>query len=261
MKVLYVLGGGSKHEDWEIRWSLRSLVKYARNFEPVIVGKIPKCINPKKVECHEWEDPYRTKHGNIMHHILHAIDDGIVKGEFLYSSDDHFFVKEADFDDYPIWIRQGSLEKEIDYGERPIGKYQRSIIDTRTILEEFGYTYLVFHGHFNTHMHTEEADAVKRMLEVEPRARYGYEPTEMFMNTRTAREDVTATYRNDIKLGKFENQIQLLQTIGENDSFSISDNAFRTEVGKNPEGQKIYVDSGFQDCMMSMYPDKSEFEA
>lgn len=260
MKVLYVLGGGSKHDNWELRWSLRSLVKHVRNFEPVIVGKIPACIDRNRVECHDWEDPAKSKHANIMAHILHAIDEGVVKGEFLYSSDDHFFVKDADFDNYPIWIREGKLQRESDYGERPIGKYQRSIIDTRAILEEFGYTYLVFHGHFNTHMHTDEAEAVKRMLAVEPRGRYGYEPTEMFMNTRTAREDVTATYRGDLKISGFTDKDKLLQMIGDNDSFSISDHIFVTEVGNNPEGQKIFAESGFQDFMMSLYPDKSEFE-
>lgn len=260
MKVLYVLGGGSKHDDAELKWSLRSLVRHARNFEPVLVGKIPAFVNRSRVECHDWEDPLRSKHGNIMAHILRAIDEKAVEGEFLYSSDDHFFVKDVDFDAYPVWIRPGQLQKEADYGERPIGKYQRSIIDTRTILEEFGYTYLVFHGHYNTHMHSEEAEAVKRMLEVQPAGRYGYEPTEMFMNTRTAREDVTATYRDDLKLAKFHGAAQLAETVGANDSFSISDAIFRTETGTDANGQRTFVDSGFQAFMDSLYPDKSEFE-
>lgn len=260
MKVLYVLGDGSKHDNWEIRWSLRSLVKHVRNFEPVLVGTIPDCIDRGKVECHEWADPFSSKHENIMSHILRAIDERVVSGEFLYSSDDHFFVKDADFDKYPIWIREGRLQTEADYGDLPIRKYQRSIIDTRTILDEFGYTNLVFHGHFNTHMHSDDADAVRKMVSVEPKARYGYEPTEMFMNVRTSREDVTATYRNDLKLAEFGGASALKERVGDNDSFSISDRVFRVEVGKNPEGERVFADSGFEGFMNLLYPDKSPFE-
>jgi len=260
MKVLYVLGGGSKHDNAELRWSLRSLQKFVSNFEPVIVGKVPDFLDRKKVECHDWSDTEKSKHANIMSHIIRAIEDKVVTGEFLYSSDDHFFVKEADFDHYPIWIRNGKLEKESDYGEKPIGRYQRSIIDTRTILEEFGYTYLVFHGHYNTHMHCDELKAVKTLLAVEPGARYGYEPTELFMNTRTAREDLTCTYRNDVKFGEFDGEDAFWERVADLDSFSIGDAVFRREVGKRPEGQQIYIDSGFADFMESMYPDKSDFE-
>lgn len=260
MKVLYVLGKGSKHDNMELRWSLRSVEKHAKNAEIVVVGEPPDWLNPETVKAVRYEDRFRTKHGNILDHILHAADDGLVSGEFLYSSDDHFFVKDVDFDDYPIWIRPGQLQKESDYGTRPIAKYQRSIIDTRKILEEFGYTTLVFHGHFNTHMNTEEIPAIRRMLEVEPAGRYGYEPTEMFLNTRTARESLDCVVRNDLKLGTFGGPEAMEKYIGSNDSFSISDSAFRKEIGFNRDGSRIFVDSGLEAYMNSLYPDKSRYE-
>lgn len=260
MKVLYVLGNGSKRGNMELRWSLRSVEKHAKNAEIIVVGEPPEWLNPETVKAVRYEDRFGSKHENILDHILHAADDGLVEGEFLYSSDDHFFVKDVDFDDYPIWIRNGKLQKEADYNGRPIAKYQRSIIDTRTILEEFGYTYLVFHGHYNTHMNTAEIPAIRKMLEAEPRGRYGYEPTEMFMNTRTARESLDCVTRGDLKLGTFNGPAAMEKYIGSNDSFSISDGAFRKEIGANPDGSKVFVDSGLEEYMNSLYPDKSRYE-
>ena len=48
MDMLYILGNGSKHDNQELRWSLRSLEKYGRNVGSIaIVGEPPEWLSPE----------------------------------------------------------------------------------------------------------------------------------------------------------------------------------------------------------------------
>lgn len=105
--VVYILGGGAKAiDDRPLRWSLRSLAKYATNVGRVIVvGQIPKWLSdkalvvPTRVTTLPGDDA--VKSWNIMYGYAMAVLRLGLDRPFLYSSDDHYFSAPADLDCWP----------------------------------------------------------------------------------------------------------------------------------------------------------------
>lgn len=251
MKIVYTFkAGGSKHRDVELRWSLRSVARWHKGALPdiVIVGdEPPEFVDRTKLTFLPHANDCPHKHDNLMAHLLHAIDTGVCTSPFLWSSDDHFFVKEADFDNYPVWVKNAEVARECDYGPTRITKFHRSLIDTRNILEEFGLPVMTFSGHFNTWIDPDDVPAVNCMLAVTPRGRYGYEPAMMFLNAKLARlGEMDCQAREDMKLKEFKTEENLVKEIGNRDSFSISDSVLENRA--------------FCDMMWRWYPEPSPWE-
>ena len=96
--VLYILGRGSKHEDMELRLSLRCLAENARNIDRVfIVGNCPDWVhNVKHIPA---EDTW-TAENNAFQKILKACDSDI-SNDFLLMNDDFFMLTPFDAETYP----------------------------------------------------------------------------------------------------------------------------------------------------------------
>ena len=106
MDVLYILGRGSKHEDMELRLSLRCLEKNARGIGRVfIVGNKPDWV--QNVTHIPAEDTW-TAENNAFQKILKACRSDI-SDEFLFMNDD-FFMIESFSTNYEYFSR-GKLEK------------------------------------------------------------------------------------------------------------------------------------------------------
>ena len=246
--VVYLLGCGSSRGDAELRWSLRSIAKHARNLgRVVVVGEKPGWVDWTRVEHVPFEEKGPSKHHNMAAKVMAVIDEGVVDRGFLLSSDDHVYIADADFDRYPVYFR-GDLKSEAEYGDSPVSKYRRSLVDTKRVLEEFGYPSMCFHGHVNTHIEPECADAVREMLAVEPGARYGYEITDLFMNVLATRYDFDAVARPDVKLkayGSDGGAEALRERLRGYDCFSYGDAA---------------LDDGLDALLDRMFPDLCEYE-
>ena len=203
--VLYIVGRGSEHDNLELRWSLRSLAKYAKNLGRVVVAGYPPAFLSDEVvrlPLADLSDDY--KHHNILAAILAAIDRGVVRGDFLYSSDDHFLTAPADLDAWPFYYKGEMLPETSDFRTEPT-PYQKSLISTRRLLEAAGLEPRNWSSHCNTHMHTADAPRVRELLQLGRRlglSRFGYEPTCLFMACRAAREKITPTLRRDVKIGE-----------------------------------------------------------
>lgn len=234
MDVVYLLGKGSPFGDAELRWSLRSIAKHAANVgRVVLVGECPTWIDRTEVLHVPFEEKGPSKHHNMMAKVLHVIDEGIVDSGFLLSSDDHVYIADVDFDRYPVYFR-GDLKSEAEYNGRALNKYRRSLVDTKNLLDEFGYPSLCFHGHVNTHIEPECADAVREMVSVSPGGRYGYEVTDMFMNVLADRYDFDAVVRPDVKIQAFDSDggaLKLGERLRGYDCFSFGDAAVRDGLG------------------------------
>ena len=110
MKVLYSIGADNGDDHLALRFSLRSIEKFAAGCEQVIVvGCPPSWLTTEVVSLPIPPDPRRYKQQNILDAVLAAIDAGLVKGEFLYSSDDHFLVSPVDFDRFPYYYKSKEL--------------------------------------------------------------------------------------------------------------------------------------------------------
>lgn len=123
MDVLYILGRGSKHNDMELRLSLRCLEKNAIGVDRVfIVGNCPELV--QNVVHIPAEDTY-TAENNAFQKVLKACHNGI-SDNFLLMNDDFFLLEKRNIEYYPYFIR-GYLGVE-----KPENSYKRSI--NRTIM-------------------------------------------------------------------------------------------------------------------------------
>lgn len=143
--IVYIVGRGSKWNDNELRFSLRSIAKYGRNVgKVVIVGHCPEWVDRTKVKVVECDDETNVKHTNIALKIRKAISVCGLKKPFLISSDDHFYVKETDFSTYPHYYKK---ELRVEQGGT---EYTRSLFETRLWLERRGLPTLMSNPHCNT---------------------------------------------------------------------------------------------------------------
>lgn len=227
MDVLYVIGNGSKHGNLELRMSLRSISKYADNLRNVVVvGSPPDWLSPE-VKTLAIRDKYGCKHSNILACIEAAIDAGLVHGDFLYSSDDHFYIRKCDFDNYPYYHKADALRDRVLPGDK-FYAYHTSIVETRKLLEKHHLPIKNYSQHCNTHMHTEVFKDIRDIVHESYKLSHGAEPTCLIMNAWMARPNhPTAVHRNDLKIRVAASMKELWRQIGNSECFSIGDSLFR----------------------------------
>lgn len=153
MDILYVVGKGfSEWNDNELRYSLRSIAKYGKNVRRVyVVGYCPYWLNPDEVTLLPLRDEGNNKHVNILRAIEYAIEHSDISEHFLYSSDDHYYVRETDFDNYPVYWRGHDLPET--QPDKPTW-YQRTMKQTHDVLQAFGLPIRFYAWHGNTHFNT-----------------------------------------------------------------------------------------------------------
>ena len=83
MDIVYILGTGSKHDNIELRMSLRSICKYGRNVGRVIVAGDPVDWLSDDVVKVKIPVKYKRKHHEMMNRVQFCVENGIVDGEFL----------------------------------------------------------------------------------------------------------------------------------------------------------------------------------
>ena len=138
MDVLYILGRGSKHNDMEIRLSLRCLEKNADGLGRVfIVGNCPAWL--QNVVHIPAEDTYVAE-SNAFQKILKACKTDI-SDDFLLMNDDFFMLKPFCPDTYPHYTRGVLEHKQED------DPYSRSINKTRDFLLKYTKTPLNYDIH------------------------------------------------------------------------------------------------------------------
>lgn len=226
MDIVYIIGKGSKKANLELRMSLRSIGKYGCGIGRVIVAGYPPAWLTKEVLTYPIEDRYEHKHLNILHCIETIVEEGLVKGEFLYSSDDHFYVKSTDFDTYPVFIKGQLRERVIE--SDPFYEYHKSLVDTRDFCQKHGLGTANFSQHCNTHMHSEIIKQMKPILKESYMYKYGVEPTSVIMNGWLKENpNIKVLPRKDIKITKAKTTEEIYRLIGDRDCFSIGDAVFK----------------------------------
>lgn len=150
MDILYVVGKGSMWHDNELRFSLRSIAKYGRNVDRVfLVGYKPDFVSDE-VHYLPCDDPYERAHKNILHKVLYAIENTDIAPHFLVSSDDHFYIRDTDFNALPVYYRRRDIPESIpqDHKTNP---YFYSLVETRELLLRYGLPTYQTNPHCNTH--------------------------------------------------------------------------------------------------------------
>lgn len=123
MDVLYVLGKGSKYNNAELRFSLRSLQKFLTGVDRVvIVGERPSFV--KNVEHLPYREQYSIPDINIYLKIKHACENGI-SDKFLFVNDDHFLLDYFDTEKFPNFA-EGTVDEYLKK-RRALNDYTRRV--------------------------------------------------------------------------------------------------------------------------------------
>lgn len=212
--ILYLVGpdGGARGDGTELRWSLRSVAKYARNVGRVIVaGYPPEWLSKEVARLAVPDGPpglCMCKFRYLWRKAFAAIDEKLVSGDFLVSCDDHFYTAPVDAEATPAYFRSLSLRAtEATDNERRDGEilYRRSLVATRETLVRAGYSARDCAGHCNFRCHTGDAETVRRIAaqSTVPNAELGFDLGSMFLNVRAMREPLRWVHRKDWKCRSF----------------------------------------------------------
>ena len=224
MDIVYVIGADSKYDNLELRMSLRSIARFGQNIgKVVVVGKPPLWLSDRVVKI-PVKDKYVYKHSNILMCIEKVVELGIVNGDFLYSSDDHFYCRDVDFNNYPYYLK-GPLRKEVNELD-PFYSYHKSLCDTRMLCEKYGFPTINYSQHCNTHMHSEVIKDIRLILRESYGLPFGVEPTSIIMNAwQTFPNAPKVTKREDVKILQAKSLADIWEQIEDRDCFSIGDSA------------------------------------
>lgn len=172
--VLYILGRGSKHDDLELRLSLRCLEKNSKNIDKVfIVGNCPEWV--QNVVHIPAEDTYQREQ-NHFQKVFRAIEGGI-SDNFLLMNDDFFMLKSFDVRKYPYYVR-GYLERY----ENP-SRYQIMLNNTLKYLKNMGINNpLAYNVHCPIIYNGKDFYSLKGFAEEHKRDDIGYSPRILYGN-------------------------------------------------------------------------------
>lgn len=245
MDIVYVVGNGSTHENVELRMSLRSIAKYGKNIDKVIVVGYPPSWLSSEVEKVTVKDKYTYKHSNILLCIEKVVELGLVEGDFLYSSDDHFYWKPVDFDNYPVYLK-GDLLSEVKPNDR-FFQYHSSLVYTRQLLFKHGLPTKNYSQHCNTHMNADIIKEIAPIIHESYKSRFGAEPTSLIMNAWQKKTNAPKPIkREDIKILKATTIQDMLKRVGERECFSIADS--------------VFSDNAISRFFINFFPEKSQYE-
>lgn len=221
MDILYVIGQGSKWGNNELRYSLRSIEANCTNVGRIfIVGYCPSFIDKTKVTYIPCSDAYDCKHKNIMKCIETAVLNSNISDDFLYSSDDHFYVQKTDFDNYPFFEKP--VELPVSYEN--CNAYHRTLVSTRILLEAAGLTTHNFSWHGNTHFNKTmfmepQFEAIRKITYNMPQ---GCEPTILMLNYWLSRKPFLITERIDSKFAKDATRETIMERIKQRECISCA---------------------------------------
>ena len=233
--ILYILGKGSKFNNDELRYSLRSLERYLPNAERVIVlGENPRFLSDK-VEYRRLDEVRGNKEYRISQKVKYACKR-LIKGDFLFLNDDYFFT-----DTFTKEPKEGYNFSKGNLRENTGNyTYRKSCLETANYLESLGKETYNFDVHFPIVYNSE------KYLELD----YAWE----YSKTLYTGLVVKSTYCNihgykaeplmDVKLSRLQTELDY-KKICPNQMFSCSD--------------KGWV-NGIEGYLKSEFPDKSKYE-
>jgi len=234
MDILYILGSNSCSNNDEIRLSLRSIEANCSGIDRVFVcGTNPGFLS-KNVVFIPCIDPFYRKHKNITYKIDYAIKHSNIGMKFLIMSDDQFYLRKVDFNNYPLF-QKGELDTSSDGSA-----YHQSLYEARQILESFGLSTLKTNLHCAKPVSRDAWDAIYEMRAKANNLECGAEINCLLGNYYILK-GVQPVECLDTKLKKYEGTPEPTET----GCVSCSNTAFL---------------GGLRDYLFKLFPNKSKYE-
>lgn len=123
--IVIPLGRGSRWQDNELRYCLRSIEKHLTGYRNIwIVGYLPKWVTG--VKHIPATDETKNSDYNIMRKIELSCLAGEISDSFLFMNDDHYLLSDFDAPTFPYYY-SGTLEEMYKLrGSSPYGKKCRN---------------------------------------------------------------------------------------------------------------------------------------
>ena len=253
MTIVYVYARGkSAANGVELRYSLRSIEQFGRAVDRVIVvGYCPEWLSNEVVKLPYFDGmpcckgiSMGDKMRNIMANVVHAVDT-LRLSECLVSMDDHFYIKEADFSNYPHFVRDRTDRKWgylLPKDERD-NTYNAVLSNTRDLLEASGLPYLNFAIHRNMHVYGSIINEFRSNI------------NEMLTRKKAIVE--CFAWWNNIALGRGEIEPTIVEDFKPRTIDEFTARVAQEHVFSTPDfGEK----SNFAKLLDLLYPNKSIFE-
>lgn len=207
MDILYIVKGGAVGgTDVELRCSLRSIAKHGRGIDRVfVVGGCPAWLSDA-VTCIPYQQSdvvdFAAKGRNIARTALYAVEHSDIGEDFLVSMDDHFYLRDVDFNNYPYYCRTGA---GYENGELPrdaerASIYRRYLAESRAFLEARGLPTLCMALHRNMHCSRRWIDGAREMVDDVIEGRGVCEIWVLLNNWAIANEGIVPTMAVDCKV-------------------------------------------------------------
>lgn len=230
MDILYVVGSGSTWSNNELRYSLRSIAKFGRNIERVYLAGYKPAFVSEEVRHIPCTDDSKRKHKNIMHKVLTTIEKSDISNRFLISSDDHFYIRETDFNRLPVYYQLRALPQT--FSEKQLkNNYYKSLADTRSLLTKWGLPIYQTNPHCNTHFDTTLYRMAQPLFFEAMELPYGGELNCLMGNLLVSAGEKPSFFK-DCKIDTFYNEEDLLQRLKDVECFSIADTAIQYGIGE-----------------------------
>lgn len=254
--LVYVLNRGSRWEDNELRFSLRSVHKHLANVGQVfVVGDKPRFdhwvkdfpafhaahLDPTRAQVlHHvpYSDRHANKERNIYEKVLYACSMQMISSPFLFMNDDHFLLADFDADTFPDFHKADLSSAASQLPAYHL--YRQTLERTRETLVDLGLPTVNFDSHCPIRY-----DAA-RFARVMPQ--YDWSHPRAFA--------VKSLYANSLRLagvperdGKFgfvpTDQAMLREYIKDRKYFSVGDHAVNQELAT---------------FLLALYPEPSPWE-
>jgi hypothetical protein len=235
--IIIPLGKGSKWNNTELRYCLRSVEKHLTGYGDVfIIGDKPAWLrNVIHIPFDEGPAPKTyEKEKNIFNKITAACGDDRVTDNFLFMNDDHFLLQDYEAGKFPYYC-DGLLN---DY--KTVTDYKNTIWNTIDCLRPSGRDGLYFDIHCPIEYNKDKFQWC--LSDLDWTKRFGYCIKTVYCNCV---DDVTPTRCPDLKINEAYPADKIRDMLTGRTWFSIGDRA--------REGEMLQV-------LQELYPKKSIYE-
>ena len=203
MDILYIYKNGcSNCNGLELKMSLRSIEKHGKNIGKVFVTDKVDWASDKliQVDCNKnlsFAHTQKDKHINMIKTLLYVVDNTDIGDEFLISMDDHFYIKDVDFDNYPYYCKN---TKQHRLPTDSNSFYQLFLIRNRKQLKRQSLTDYYFTLHRNMHCSRKIIEECRTYLEKVISDKLPCEPFLYLLNYQYTKYGFDFVVTKDIKI-------------------------------------------------------------